>query len=415
MDFSDATFRELFQAADLVLNERSRRIVAALVVRSLGRGGIARVSALTGIARSTLGRALKELDGLPEEAPEAQQRIRKPGGGRKRRTATDPTLLAALEALVDPLTRGDPESPLRWTCKSTRELAAALVAQGHVVSHETVRLLLGELQYSLQATRKTTEGASHADRNAQFERINTQAEKFFAAGEPVISVDTKKKELVGDFANAGQEWQPQGSPVPVRTHDFPDKALGKVSPYGVYDLAADEGWVSVGIDHDTAEFAVATIQRWWEEMGSPRYPDASHLMITADGGGSNSSRGRLWKVALQRLADQTGLCLWVHHFPPGTSKWNKIEHRMFSRITQNWRGRPLVSREVIVNLIQNTKTRAGLALRAALDTGSYPTGKKVTLEELAEVRLLLQEEFGDWNYIILPKAEMPEPNRALVI
>lgn len=415
MDLSEAKFSEFFSLAELVLNERSRRLVAAMVVRSIGRGGIAQVSALTGIARSTLGRAVKELDALPAETTEEQQRIRLPGGGRKPQEQLDPTLVPALEALIDPETRGDPESPLRWTLKSTRELAAALVAKEHPVSHETVRRLLLHLGYSLQATRKTTEGASHPDRNAQFETINAQAVKFMAANQPVISVDTKKKELVGDFANAGQEWQPQGEPTPVRTHDFPDKTLGKVSPYGVYDLAADEGWVSVGIDHDTADFAVATIQRWWDEMGAKRYPDANNLMITADGGGSNSSRGRLWKVALQRLADETGLRLWVHHFPPGTSKWNKIEHRLFSRITQNWRGTPLLSREVIVSLIQNTKTRTGLQVQAELDTGTYPTGKKVTNEELAEVRFLLQEYHGDWNYIILPKAEMPESNRGLIL
>jgi transposase len=415
MEFSATAFRESFCQAELALNERSRRLVAAVLVRSLGHGGLLRVSQMTGIARSTLGRALKELDELPTEPPAAQGRIRKAGGGRKNRRASDPTLVAALEKLIAPETRGDPESPLLWTLKSTRELAAALVAQGHTVSHETVRGLLRFLGYSLQATRKTKEGADHPDRNAQFEFINAQAEKFMQCGQPVISVDTKKKELVGDFANGGQEWQPQGEPVEVRTHDFPDKELGKVSPYGVYDLAADEGWVSVGIDHDTADFAAATIQRWWEEMGSQRYPKAQHLMITADGGGSNSSRGRLWKVALQRLADTTGLRLWVHHYPPGTSKWNKIEHRLFSWITRNWRGRPLLSHAVIVSLIQGTKTRTGLHVRAELDTRSYPTGKKVTRDELAEVRHLLQVKFGDWNYVILPKQDMPEPNRSLIL
>jgi len=272
MDLSEAKFSEFFSLAELVLNERSRRLVAAMVVRSIGRGGLAQVSALTGIARSTLGRAVKELDALPAETTEEQQRIRLPGGGRKPQEQLDPTLVPALEALIDPETRGDPESPLRWTLKSTRELAAALVAQEHPVSHETVRRLLLHLGYSLQATRKTTEGASHPDRNAQFETINAQAVKFMAANQPVISVDTKKKELVGDFANAGREWQPQGEPTPVRTHDFPDKTLGKVSPYGVYDLAADEGWVSVGIDHDTADFAVATIQRWWDEWAQSVIP-----------------------------------------------------------------------------------------------------------------------------------------------
>ena len=415
MDIPDARFTELFGAADRVLNERSRRIVAALVVRTLGRGGIARVSALTGIARSTLGRALKELEQLPEESPEQHQRIRRPGGGRKQKADTDPSLRADLEALVDPSTRGDPESPLRWTCKSTRELASALGEQGHQVSHETVRSLLAQLQYSLQGTRKTKEGETHPDRDAQFAHINRHAQMFMAGDQPVVSVDTKKKELVGDFSNPGKEWQPEGQAEAVRTHDFPDRALGKAIPYGVYDVGANEAWVSVGIDHDTAELAGSALLRWWREMGRPRYSAATDLMITADSGGANSARGRLWKVELQKLADATGLRLWVHHFPPGTSKWNKIEHRLFSQITLNWRGRPLVSREVIVNLIQNTKTRTGLRILAELDTAKYPLGKKVTKEQLSEVRFLLQDFHGEWNYIVLPKAQMPEPNAGLIL
>jgi hypothetical protein len=307
---------------------------------------------------------------------------------------------------VEPSTRGDPESPLRWTCKSWSKLATALRAQGHAISGRKVGDLLRELGYSLQANRKTREGASHPDRDAQFEHINAQALAFQRRGQPVISVDTKKKELVGEFKNGGQEWQPTGRPVPVRVHDFPSQALGKAIPYGVYDVGADQGWVSVGTDHDTAEFAVATVRRWWQQMGAPKYPGATELLIMADGGGSNGSRSRLWKVALQQFADETGLQVGVCHFPPGTSKWNKIEHRMFSHITQNWRGRPLVTHEVVVNLIGSTTTRAGLQIRAALDPTPYPTKKQVSDDELASVQIRPDRFHGEWNYSIHPRASL---------
>jgi hypothetical protein len=339
-----------------------------------------------------------------QEHPEEliSTRIRHAGGGRKRLTETDPALLAALEALVDPATRGDPESPLRWTCKSTAKLAEELTRQNHPVTDRTVARLLKQSGYSLQANCKTREGSSHPDRNAQFEYINQEVLTFHKRRQPVISVDAKKKELVGEFKNAGQEWRPKGTPELVRVHDFPDKRLGKALPYGIYDLANNEGWVSVGIHHDTAQFAAASIQRWWREMGSRRFPRATKLLITADGGGSNSSRNRLWKVALQQLANDLGLILQVCHFPPGTSKWNKIEHRLFCFITKNWRGRPLTTYEVIVNLIGNTTTKTGLTVRAALDDRPYETKIKVRDEELARVKLVRAAFHGDWNYTIRP-------------
>jgi hypothetical protein len=403
-----AAITQLYRLAEPLLHERFRRLFGAMLAQSFGRGGIKAVAEATGLARSTIGRGVEELEVIAATAGPPGDHIRRPGGGRKKAWEKDPALLEALKRLVDPATRGDPESPLVWVSKSTRHLAEALQAQGYRVSHETVRLMLQELDFTRQGTRKTREGKQHPDRNAQFEYIAAQAQKFMEAGEPVVSVDTKKKELVGDFSNGGREWQPQGQPEEVRTHDFPDRKDGKAIkgvPYGVYDMGADEGWVSVGIDHDTAEFAAATIKRWWQEMGSQRYPEARHLMITADGGGSNSVRGRLWKTALQQLADETGLRIWICHYPPGTSKWNKIEHRMFSRITANWRGRPLLSWEVIVSLIANTKTRTGLCLRAELDRAKYPKGKKVRQSELDDVRLLFQEFHGEWNYVILPKAD----------
>jgi transposase len=329
-------------------------------------------------------------------------RLRGVGGGRKRKTTSDPTLLSALEALVDPATRGDPQSPLRWTCKSTYTLARELTNQGHPVSARTVGRLLRAAGYSLQGNRKTKEGGTHPDRNAQFEHINATAKKFQRRGQPVISVDTKKKELVGDFKNGGREWQPKGKPEEVRVHDFLDKKLGKAIPYGVYDLAANQGWVSVGIDHDTAQFATAAVGRWWKKMGRQRYPKATELLIMADGGGSNGSRCRLWKVALQNLADKLKMSIRVCHFPPGTSKWNKIEHRMFCHITQNWRGRPLISHEVIVNLIANTATQQGLKIRAELDERSYPTGTRVTDADLQQIKLQPDKFHGDWNYTITP-------------
>jgi hypothetical protein len=318
-------------------------------------------------------------------------------------TKIDPGLQAALEALVDPATRGHPESPLRWTCKSTSTLATELQRQNHSVSDRTVAALLKTAGYSLQANRKTREGSSHEDRNAQFEHINRRVLSFQKQGQPVVSIDTKKKELVGEFKNAGQEWQPQGKPVEVNVHDFPDKTLGKAIPYGVYDLASNEGWVSVGIDHDTAQFAAASVRRWWQEMGTKRFARATKLMITADGGGSNNSRSRLWKTALQDLANDLGLVLQICHFPPGTSKWNKIEHRLFSFITKNWRGRPLTSYQVIVNLIANTTTKAGLVVKAALDTSRYETGISVSDEELARVKIIPAKFHGEWNYTIRPK------------
>jgi len=330
------------------LDERRRRLWAAAEARSHGRGGIAAVARATGIAENTIRAGLRE---LASGQVLGASRVRRPGGGRKPITQTDPTLLGDLEALVDPEARGDPERPLRWTAKSVRRLAEGLRALGHRVSHETVARLLRSLGYSLQANRKAREGASHPDRDAQFAQINRTVAAALAAGQPAISVDTKKKELIGDFANGGREWRPKGRPELVRTHDFKDPALGKAIPYGVYDLAADEGWVSVGIDHDTAQFAVASIRAWWEHLGRGRYPGATTLTITADCGGSNGNRSRLWRTELQRLADQTGLAIQVRHLPPGTSKWNKIEHRLFSFISQNWRGRPLISRQVIVNLI----------------------------------------------------------------
>jgi len=398
---------QAFTFAAPLLHERHRRLFAAMLARAYGLGGISVVATATRLARSTIERGVTELE-TRGAAADLGDYVRRPGGGKKPATVQDPGLEAALRRLVDPVTRGDPESPLLWISKSIRHLAEALRAEGHPVSAETVRRLLHAWEFSLQANRKTKEGRQHPDRNAQFEFIAAQPQRFLDEGQPVISVDTKKKELVGEYANGGREWQPKGTPEPVNTHDFPDPQLGKGIPYGVYDQGADEGWVSVGISADTAEFAVATIERWWREMGSQRYPGARHLMITADGGGSNSVRGRLWKTALQGLADRLGLRLWVCHYPPGTSKWNKIEHRLFSRITQNWRGRPLISMEVIVKLIANARTANGTRVRAALDPATYEKGKQVTPAALAQVRLLLQEFHGEWNYVIIPTSEWPD-------
>jgi hypothetical protein len=399
------TIQTKFEQLRPAMDERICRLWAASEALALGRGGITLVAAATGVSRKRIGAGIRELRDLAARPPEHRSspaRIRRPGGGRKAKRDTDPTLLDDLEALVEPLTRGDPISPLRWTCKSLAKLAAALREQGHDVSHEIVRQLLLQLDYRLQATCKTREGSDQPDRNAQFEHINEQAKSFQAAGQPVISVDTKKKELVGDFANGGREWHPRGEPERVRLHDFPDKQLGKVSPYGVYDLAANVGWVSVGTDHDTAAFAVQSIQTWWERMGREQYPAATELLVTADSGGSNGSRARLWKTELQRFADASGLSISVCHFPPGTSKWNKIEHQMFCHITQNWRGRPLISRETVVELIGNTTTRHGLQIRAELDTSLYPTGIKVSDAALAAVRLEPAAFHGEWNYTIRP-------------
>ena len=381
------------------LNERTLRLFAAVEAKSLGRGGISLVTRALEISRDRISRGIQDLESETKLYPD---RVRRQGGGRKKQLESDPALKEDLERLISPYTRGDPESPLRWTCKSVRKLAAELNRQGHSVSHSTVAALLREMNYSLQANRKTTEGKQHPDRKAQFEYINQSVRARQRRGQPVISVDTKKKELVGDFANKGQEWHPQGHPEKVRVHDFLDQELGKVAPYGVYDLTQNNGWVSVGIDHDTAAFAVAAIRRWWRKMGRPAYSKASHLLITADSGGSNSSRSRLWKVELQKMANQTGLTVTVCHFPPGTSKWNKIEHRMFSFITKNWRGKPLTDRATIVNLIGATKTEEGLKIRCELDTNNYPKGIKVSDAQLETVKLKKHKFHGDWNYTIHP-------------
>ena len=404
------TVRTKFELLRPLMDERMRRQWAASEALSLQRGGVTVVAKATGLSRTTIGEGMRELRertnlGIEDEAcvSELPQRVRRPGGGRHPLRVNDATLIRDLEALVEPTTRGDPQSPLRWTCKSTRNLAEALRLQGHQVSYPTVALLLDELGYSLQSDRKTREGGSHVDRDAQFAHINRQVRVFQEQGEPVVSVDTKKKELVGDFKNAGQEWQPEGTPEEVRMYDFKDKRLGKAIPRGVYDLTWDEGWVSVGVDHDTARFAAETLHRWWQEMGSLTYPEATRLLITADSGGSNSRRSRLWKVSVQDLADLLGLPITVCHFPPGTSKWNPIEHRMFCHITQNWRGRPLVSRGVVVNLIGHTTTRTGLEIQAEVDPHSYETGIKVTDEELAAVRITRDAFHGEWNYTISPR------------
>lgn len=395
--------RGKFQALNAVLDERSRRQWAATEARECGYGGVTAVAAATGLARDTIAAGIRELEYRTRHPREpVAERLRRRGAGRKPVTDSDPTLVAALEALVEPLTRGDPESPLRWTCKSTRRLAVELTGQGHRVSYRTVAWLLHEAGYRLQANRKTREGQQHPDRNAQFAFINRQVQRFQQRRQPVISVDTKKKELVGDFKNGGREWCPEGTPAEVRTHDFPDKELGKAIPYGVYDVTNNQGWVSVGIDHDTAYFAAASIRRWWQEMGTRRFRRASELFLTADGGGSNSYRTRLWKVALQELANELRLKLTVSHFPPGTSKWNKVEHRLFSFITQNWRGKPLVSVQVIVNLIAATRTSTGLIVKAAVDEGLYETGITVTDEQMAMLNLTPAKFHGEWNYTIRP-------------
>jgi len=382
------------------LNERARRLWAATEALALGHGGIAAVEEATGISHSTISRGIKELASGELMDPE---RARRPGGGRKRTVEKDPTLLADLDALVEPTTSGAPDAPLRWTSKSVRNLSSELQAQGHEVSHQSVADLLHGMDYSLQGNRKTREGTPHPDRDAQFRYINESVQSFQNERQPAISVDTKKKELVGDFKNAGREWRPQGSPEEVRVHDFPIPDQGKAIPYGIYDLARNEGWVSVGIDHDTASFAVNAIDRWWELMGRSAYPDATKLLITADGGGSNGSRVRLWKWELQQLANRTGLSITVCHLPPGTSKWNKIEHRLFSHIAMNWRGKPLVNLAAIVSLIGSTKTDRGLRVRSEVDHGKYPTGTVVTDEQMASVQIEKHAFHGEWNYTISPQ------------
>jgi hypothetical protein len=391
---------------DPVLDERSRRRFAAAEAKAAGRGGVAAVSRITGMARSTIIRGLAELgvDFDNGATPVVElSRIRRPGGGRKKLTATDPTLLSDLRDLVEPATRGDPEAALLWTSRSLRNLADALRTMGHRVGHNVVADLLRELNYSLQANRKTREGTHNPDRDAQFGYINAQVAAALEAGEPAISVDTKKKELVGDFKNAGRELRPKGDPEPVRVHDFKIPDLGRASPYGVYDIAGNSGWVSVGIDHDTASFAVNAIRRWWHSMGQARYPAARSLLVTADCGGSNGARVRLWKRELQGLATELGLTITVCHLPPGTSKWNKVEHKLFSFITQNWRGKPLISYQTIVQLIAATTTRTGLNVKAEIDHASYPAGIKVTDQEMAAINLTAHAFHGEWNYTITPK------------
>ena len=392
-----SAIRHRFVALLPHLDERGRRSFAAAEARSAGYGGIAAVARATGIAPSTIGRGLAELAGTSAVPADRNRRV---GGGRKALTATDPALLEDLLALVSPSERGDPMSPLRWTCKGLRRLASELRAIGHKISHTVVGELLKGEKFSLQANRKTREGDSHPDRDAQFAHINASVSRALAEQQPVISVDTKKKELVGNFKNGGREWRPQGDPEEVRVHDFLIKELGRAVPYGIYDLVANAGWVSVGIDHDTAEFAVQTIRTWWRTVGSKRYPNARHLTITADGGGSNGSRVRLWKRELQRLANELGIDIHVHHLPPGTSKWNKIEHRLFSFISMNWRAKPLVSYRVIVDLISATTTDTGLTVRCELDTNSYAKGIVVTDQEMSQIDIIRDEFHGQWNYIL---------------
>ena len=404
----DESISSRHEALCAVLNERDRRLYAASEAKAAGRGGIAAVSRATGVARSTIGRGLKDL-ASPERL--LAGRVRRVGGGRKSLTETDPTLLSDLEALVEPDSRGDPMSPLRWTCKSLRALASQLGEFGHKISHTVVGELLKARGFSLHANRKTKEGSDHPDRDAQFAVISQATKEALAERRPVISVDTKKKELVGDFKNAGREWRPKGDFEAVRVHDFLIEELGRAVPYGVYDLAANEGWVSVGVDNDTAAFAVQTIRRWWNEVGLVKYPHAKRLVVTADGGGSNGSRVRLWKLELQRLADELGIDIEVHHFPPGTSKWNKIEHRLFSFITMNWRARPLVSFQVIVDLIASTTTETGLKVLCELDPSPYPKGVVVTREQMASLNMTRGEFHGEWNYTINPRSK---PNEATI-
>ena len=397
----DDPVAERFNSIAWALDERLRRIVAASEAKAMGRGGISSVSRSTGVSRRAIHVGLKELQEHPEDIP--KRRIRRSGAGRKKVTEADPTLMSDLESLVEPVTRGDPISPLRWTTKSLRLLAEELGAMGHVVSHTSVGTLLQELGYSLQSNAKTLEGGNHPDRNAQFAYINAETSSRLERAEPVISVDTKKKELIGPYKNNGRTWRPKGDPEKVNVYDFIDPELGRANPYGVYDLASDSGWVSVGTDHDTAAFAVATIRRWWLSVGSRAYPNATELLITADGGGSNGSRVRLFKLEIQGLVDEIGIPITVCHFPPGTSKWNKIEHRLFSFISMNWKGQPLVSHEVMLNLIANTRTKSGLTVKAELDSGLYPTGVKVSDEEFSSINLVRHSFHGEWNYSIRPR------------
>ncbi len=391
--------KKRFESIAPFLDERLRRIFAAAEAMAIGYGGPSIVSRETGVSRAAIALGLNELK-EPEKAD--TQRIRKKGGGRKRATDKDPTLKEDLESLLESVTRGDPESPLLWTCKSVRKLSDELNQMGHKASHNLVAELLKDMGYSLQSNQKTLEGSSHPDRNAQFEFINNKVKEYQANKQPAISVDTKKKELVGDFKNAGRELRPKGDPQKVRVHDFLIPELGRAAPYGVYDIKDNTAWVNVGIDHDTSAFAVESIRGWWRTMGHERYPEAKQLLITADGGGSNGYRVRLWKLELQKLADETGLSISVSHLPPGTSKWNNIEHRLFSFITQNWRGKPLVTHEVIVNLIAATSTKKGLQVRCQLDTNSYPKGIKVSDEVMGNINIQRDSFHGEWNYTISP-------------
>jgi transposase len=402
----EAAIKRRFELVSGELNERSRRLVAASEAVALGWGGISAVSRATGLSRKAISHGIQELQ---ERGEPGEGRVRRTGGGRKTTVSKDASLRDDLERLVEPVTRGDPESPLRWTCKSVRKLANELNLQGHQVSHQLVSELLHELGYSLQANRKTREGGDHPDRDAQFAYLNAQAKSFLAEGAPVVSVDAKKKELVGDFKNPGREWVPQGEPQEVRVYDFPIAGLGRATPYGVYDLGQNAGWVNVGMDHDTAAFAVESLRRWWKAVGREQYPEAKHLLISADGGGSNGSRVRLWKWELQQLADETGLEITVCHLPPGTSKWNKIEHRLFAWISQNWRGKPLTSYAVILKLIAATTTQAGLTVQCQLDTNTYPAGRKVSDAEMATLSLWPHAFHGEWNYTIRPREAQIDP------
>jgi transposase len=399
----EAAIAARYEAVSPLLDERARRLTAGAEALAIGRGGVAAVARATGLALTTVARGMADVRARERLD---RGRVRRAGAGRPAIEQRDPTLRADLEALIEPGTRGDPESPLRWTTRSVRNLAAELGRQGHVVSHQTVSELLHEMGYSLQANRKTLEGTAHPDRDAQFAHLNAAVQLQLSLGEPAISVDTKKKELVGPFANGGRELRPVGDPERVLMHDFVIPELGRANPYGIYDLAANEAWVSVGTDHDTAAFAVEAIRRWWQSMGRPLYPEAKRLLVTADAGGSNGYRLRLWKLELQKLADETGLEIAVCHFPPGTSKWNKIEHRLFSAISQNWRGKPLVSHEVIVKLIAATTTRTGLRVKSGLDANAYPAGVSVTDAQMATLYLRPDAFHGEWNYTLLPRESL---------
>jgi hypothetical protein len=399
--------RQKYDLLGTDLNEKTRRHWAAAEAMVLGDGGIAIVTTATGLVFNTVKKGVRELEAIRrgEEKPLPVDRIRRPGGGRKKITETNKTLLKDLDALIEPTTRGDPESPLRWTCKSTRNLASTLMKKGHRVSHETVASLLRADGYSLKANRKMAEGRQHPDRNGQFHYISNMAIAFQEDNQPVISVDAKNRELIGNYASKGKEWEPKGGATEVNTHDFPDKELGKVSPYGIYDLQQNEGWISVGIDSNTAQFAVNSIRSWWKKMGKKRYPKARKLLITADAGSSNGYRIRLWKVEVQTLVNELGFPISVCHFPPGTSKWNKIEHRMFSYISRNWRGRPLLNRAMVVDLISSTTTKAGLQIKATLDERQYKTGIKISDKEMKTLNIERDEFHGEWNYTIHPQRD----------